>query len=81
MDKIFCQIWITIFGVAAIWLVGRLEKWSRWGYLCGLMSQPAWLYTTWQHEQYGIFALSFFYAYSWAQGAYNHWIKAEKQAV
>jgi len=72
---ILCQVWIGLFGMTAVWLVGRLEKWSRWGYICGLLAQPAWFYTTISHGQYGITFLSIFYTYSWSQGAYNHWIK------
>lgn len=53
MDS-FCQIWIMFFGCAAIWFVGRLEKWKRWGYIFGLISQPAWFYTAYTHKQWGI---------------------------
>lgn len=74
MDS-FCQIWIAVFGGLAIWLVGRLERWGRWGYVLGLLSQPAWLYTAISHEQWGIAVLSLWYAYSWGQGVYNHWLK------
>ena len=76
MDN-FTQIWIILFGCSAIWFVSRLEKWKRWGYIFGLISQPAWLYTTYIHEQWGILLLSFFYTYSWGQGVYNYWIKKE----
>jgi hypothetical protein len=35
---------IIIFGGAAIWLVARpdTEPRRRWGYVCGLVSQPFW---------------------------------------
>lgn len=33
-----------------------------------LWSQPFWFYATWKAEQWGIFALCFFYTYSWARG-------------
>ena len=75
MDKIICQVWIMVFGCSAIWFVGRLESWKRWGYILGIMSQPAWLYTSIKHEQWGIAALSMWYAYSWGQGVYNYWIR------
>ena len=76
MDKIICQIWIIVFGCSAIWLVGRLEKQKRWGYVLGLMSQPAWFYTAIEHDQWGILALSLWYTYAWAQGIYNYWWKS-----
>jgi len=71
----FEQIWIGVFGTTAIWMVGRLEHWRRWGFIFGLMSQPAWIYTAIKNEQWGILVLSFWYTYSWGQGVYNYWIK------
>lgn len=74
------QIGIAVFGVAAIFFVGRKElKWRRWGYVCGLCSQPFWFYTTYVHKQWGIFALAFFYAIAWIVGFYNHWIVKPKE--
>jgi len=78
VQDIICQTWIVIFGCSAIWFVGRLEQWKRWGYILGLISQPAWVYTTIKHDQWGIFLLSLFYTYSWGQGVYNYWIKQKK---
>lgn len=71
------QWWITVFGVSAIFLVNRHEPHiRRWGPVMGIISQPAWFYATWQAEQWGIFALSVFYAYSWAMGVYNGWLRS-----
>jgi hypothetical protein len=75
------QIGIAIFGVSAIWFVGRREPWRRWGYICGLCSQPFWLVATWRAEQWGIFCLSLFYAYSWAQGVWNYWIRTDVEVA
>ena len=58
MSDTISQVWIMIFGCSAIWFVGRLERWKRWGYIFGLLSQPAWLYTSIVHEQWGIAVLS-----------------------
>ena len=66
------QAVILVLGAAAIWLVGRKEAWRKWGYVAGLMSQPFWLYTTWTNGQYGMFILSVWYVYAWAQGWYNN---------
>ena len=74
MDAI-SQIGIFLFGASAIWFVGRKEKWSRWGYVLGLIGQPFWFYTTITYEQYGLVVLCLFYTYSWGQGFYNFWIK------
>jgi len=72
------QIGIAIFGAAAIWLVGRKEHWRRWGYICGMCSQPFWYWTTAKNGQWAIFALSLFYTYSWAQGVWNYWIRPRR---
>ena len=66
------QVVIAITGAAAIWMVGRKNAWRKWGYLVGLASQPFWLYATWSSQQYGMFALSCWYVYAWAQGYWNN---------
>jgi len=48
------QAWMVIFGCAAIWLVGRREDWRRWGYVTGLVSQPAWFFSGFYHNQWGL---------------------------
>lgn len=68
------QIFIMVFGASAIWFVGRKEKWKRWGYIFGIISQPFWFYTSYTNEQWGILIMSLFYTYSWIQGIYNYWI-------
>ncbi|MEN6421305.1 MAG: hypothetical protein ABFD76_05100 [Smithella sp.] len=64
----FAQICIAVFGTTAIYLVSRRDHLQRWGYIFGLCSQPFWFYTSWEAHQWGIFALSFWYAFSWANG-------------
>lgn len=66
------QIGIFAFGVTAVWLVGRKDKYRRWGYVLGLCGQPFWFYTAISNQQWGIVLLCCFYAYSWANGIYNH---------
>ena len=65
------QIGILLFGCSAIWLIGRKEEWRKWGYLLGLCGQPFWMWTSIANEQWGIFALTFWYTYSWSQGCWN----------
>ena len=72
------QAIILILGGAAIWLISRREKWMRWGYIIGLISQPFFMYATYQEKQWGIFALAIWYSYSYSQGIYNYWIRKEK---
>ena len=77
MDININQVIIVIFGAAAIFLVGRKEKWSRWGYIMGMLSQPFWLIESFKNEQWGFFILSIWYTYSWGQGIWNYWIKPD----
>ncbi|MGO9370693.1 MAG: hypothetical protein ACLQBD_01175 [Syntrophobacteraceae bacterium] len=69
------QAWMVIFGCAAIWLLGRREDWRRWGYVAGLVSQPAWLFSGFYHHQWGLILISCWYTYSWVQGVWNFWIR------
>ena len=69
------QLFIFIFGGLAIYLVGRTDKWKKYGYVCGLLSQPFWFYSAWQSEQWGIFAICIVYLFSWINGFRNYWLK------
>ena len=70
------QIVIAFTGGLAIWLSQdtRLNV-RKWASVLGLLGQPVWFYTTYKAEQWGIFALCFFYTASWAKGFINHWIR------
>ncbi len=72
-----CQVWILITSCSAMWLISRPERWSRLGFIIGLFSQPAWLYTTYIHEQWGAFLVACWYTYTWCQGIYFNYIKKE----
>lgn len=68
------QIGIAVFGVAAIWCSQDPRRSvQRWACVLGLLAQPFWFWTTFVHEQWGIFALCFFYAYSWWRGVRTYW--------
>lgn len=68
------QAAILVFSAIAIWLVAQPAHGPlmRWGYVVGLVSQPLWFIETWRRRQWGMFALSIFYAGAWAQGIHNH---------
>ena len=74
LDQI-SQIGITIFGVSAIILVARKNK---WGFVLGLLSEPFWLATSFLNKQWGVFLLSIVYVSSWAFGIYNWFYKGKK---
>jgi hypothetical protein len=68
------QIGIAIFGVTAVFLSqDSRESWRRWACIAGLLGQPFWFYASFVAEQWGIFALSFLYAYSWLRGMRTYW--------
>ena len=77
--NLICQAWIMVCGCAAVWLVGRLEEWRRWGYIFGLALQPAMIYSASINEQWGIVGLSAWCSYSWSQGVYNYWIRTSNK--
>lgn len=70
------QIGIAICGVTAVFLSqDSRATWRKWSCIFGLIGQPFWFYTAYTHEQWGIFALSFLYTFSWARGFKTNWIK------
>ena len=71
-----CQVIIAIFGLLAIILVARN---NRWGFVVGILQQPFWFFTSAVNEQWGIFLLSIAYLFSWTYGVYrNFWKQKEK---
>jgi hypothetical protein len=75
--RVLEQIAIMLCGVSAVFLSqDHRQDWRKWACIFGLIGQPFWFYATWKAGQYGIFAISFLYTYSWARGFYNNWIRA-----
>lgn len=69
------QIWIGLFSVTAIFLSqDSRPHFRKWACIFGLLSQPAWFYATYTAGQWGIFLLSFVYAYLWWRGFRNFWL-------
>ena len=48
------NVGIVIFGTAAIWLIGRPESLRRWGYICGALTQPFWIYLAIKYQMWGV---------------------------
>jgi hypothetical protein len=70
------QIIIGVGGLASLWLSQDARpRVARWACLFGLAAQPAWFYTAYHAEQWGIFALTFAYIAGWSRGVWNFWIK------
>ena len=70
------QIGIMTFGLVAIWLSqDSRESVRRWACISGMCSQPFWFWSSWQAEQWGIFAISFAYTFCWWRGVRAHWLQ------
>lgn len=69
------QVGIMFFGVTAIILVAKKNK---WGFVLGLLSQPFWFITSYLNQQWGVFILSAIYCFSWAFGIYS-WFYKDKE--
>jgi len=69
---LIAQIGVTIFGVSAIVLVARKNK---WGFVLGLISQPFWIITSLINKQWGVLLLSIVYIGSWGYGIYEWFYK------
>lgn len=73
---VIAQVWLALFSVSAVGLSqARNSHVRRWACVLGLISQPAWFYSTWSAGQWGIFALCFVYAFLWARGFVNFWMR------
>lgn len=73
------QLFIAITGVVAIWLTPqRKNNLKKYACLFGIAGQPFWFYSAFTAQQWGIFALCFFYSYSWGLGVYKQWLKVSK---
>ena len=70
------QFGITVFGLSSMFLIAHKNK---WGFVVGLISQPFYLYSSWTHQQWGIFFNGLIYTANWIYGIYNWFIKEEKK--
>ncbi len=75
MGTLIIQIFLFTLSVSAMFLISRIDKWKKWGYICGLLSQPFWFLTTVPSKQYGLIALSCVYTIAWCMGIYNYFIR------
>ena len=70
------QAIIGICGLSSVWLSqDKRESYRRWACIFGLIAQPAWFWSAYQAQQWGILALAFVYTAGWLRGVRNHWMK------
>lgn len=65
-----------VFGTLVVWMVGWNNKYRKYGYLVGVISQQFWFITLYYNKQWPIFICAILYTYSWANGAWNFIFKA-----
>jgi hypothetical protein len=76
------QFAISLCGALAVFLSqDRRAHWRRWACIFGLAGQPFWLDMAWRAHQYGVLALCFVYAASWASGFTAHWLVRTEDRV
>ncbi|CAB4194477.1 hypothetical protein UFOVP1254_79 [uncultured Caudovirales phage] len=68
------QIAIFLLGTGMVWLASDPRPAHRVaGCLCGLVSQPLWLYATFVAAQWGGFAMCFVFTAVWIRNLRNNW--------
>lgn len=71
----FEQVGIICTGMIAVWLTQHeRESRRRWACLFGMAGQPFWFYAAWKASQWGIFAATFVYTWSWWRGVRLYWL-------
>lgn len=71
---IFVQIAIFLLGTGMVWFSADHRPDRRIvGCLCGLASQPLWLYSAFVAAQWGVFAMCFVFLAVWTRNLRNNW--------
>lgn len=71
------QAVIVLSSCTAIALLAQLQtRRRRWGYLIGLVGQPAWLFAGWHAGQWGIVLVALWWTGWFAWGCATHWRRA-----
>lgn len=72
------EIMIFVLGSGAVFLLNLNNRWSRWGAVLGLISEPFWFLSAYASGSWGVFAVSFIYTISYVVGIYNFWFRKAK---
>ncbi len=78
MFEILTQGAIFILGGTSIILIAKKNK---WGFVIGLCSQPFWIITSYNNEQWGIFLLSLVYTATWIFGIYEWFFSKNSKKI
>lgn len=64
------QLAIPVLSGSSIWAMSN--KRYKLGFLFGIVGQPFWFYSTYAAEQWGMFAISFWFAINHIKGFITH---------
>ena len=73
------EVMIFVLGSLAVFLLNTNSRWSKYGAIVGLLSEPFWFLSAWASESWGIFAVSFIYTLSYILGVYSFWFRKTKK--
>ena len=75
---LICQIIIPIMSAGTVTFLSRKDSTHKYGYICGLASQPFWLFSTAYHGQWGLFIAAIYFTIRWIIGIRNHYYEGKK---
>jgi len=75
LPETIAQAAIVIGGIVSVYFLNIKGPRHRWGHVFALSIMPAWFYTSWLHDQWGIFIRCMIFSVLWTMGIYNFWIK------
>ena len=73
MLNLICQIGVATFGISAVFLIARKNK---WGFVLGVLGEPFWLISFILHRQWGMLAIGVIYTINWIYGI-KVWFKKD----
>lgn len=76
MTDIFCQVALTLLCGGAIGLISLGGRWTRYGFLLGLVSEVFWFRLAIMHGQVDVFLLSVWYTLCFGFGVWRGFRKA-----
>lgn len=69
------QLAIMLTGVISAWMLNDLRGHIRkWGCVIGLLGQPFWAWSTFNHSQWGMLAVTVGYTVAFMRGIWVMWI-------
>lgn len=73
MNEPLAQLAIAFLTIPGIWMVGSTDRRTRrLGYTLNFIAQPAWLYSTWRAEQWGMLLVAAILTAAWAYAIWTH---------